>query len=211
MSEQFFDYINEHSEGEPLYLQRIARRAHVRLLNGRMVSGALQGRLLKMLAELLQPKNVLEIGTFVGYSALCIAEGAPQNAVIDTIEIDDELEDIILENFSTVDFGKKIVLHIGDALQIIETLDNKQFDLIFIDADKRDYLKYYQTVLPAVRSGGVILVDNTLWNGKVFEPPQSADSQTKAIIEFNDFLAADTRVEKIILPVRDGLTIIRKK
>ncbi|GHV45506.1 O-methyltransferase [Bacteroidia bacterium] len=210
MCEQLFDYIKEHSEREPLYLQQIARRAHVRLLHGRMVSGALQGRLLKMLAELLQPQNVLEIGTFVGYSALCLAEGAPQNAVIHTVEIDDELEDIIRENFSSVDFGKKIVLHIDDALQTIKNLKNTRFDLVFIDGDKRDYMKYYKAVLPVVRSGGVILADNTLWNGKIFENVQHNDYQTKAILEFNDFLANDSRVEKIILPLRDGLTLIKK-
>jgi predicted O-methyltransferase YrrM len=153
----------------------------------------------------------LELGTFVGYSALCMAEALGENALLHTIEADDELEEMIRENFATVPHGKRIVLHIGDALQVVENLKDTTFDLVFIDADKREYLQYYEVVLPLVRQGGFILADNTLWNEKIFENVQKNDLQTQEILQFNDFVANDTRVEKIILPLRDGLTIIRKK
>jgi len=205
------DYIEQHSEQEPFYLQQIYRTAHVRLLNARMMSGALQGRLLKIFCQMIQPKNVLEIGTFIGYSTLCMAEGSC-DANIHTIEIDDELEDLIRKNFTYAPFDtKNIVLHIGDALNIINKLINIKFDLVFIDGDKRQYLQYYEAVLPLVGSGEFILVDNTLWNGKIFENVDINDFQTRAIINFNDFIAKDNRIEKIILPLRDGLTLIRKK
>ncbi|MCL1868183.1 MAG: O-methyltransferase [Paludibacter sp.] len=207
------DYLEQNSEREPLYLQKISRAAHVRLLNARMISGALQGRLLKMFCQMIQPQNILEIGTFVGYSTLCLAEGAGRGTAIHTIEIDDELEDLIRENFNSAPFDtQNIVLHIGDALNIIKNnLQNIAFDLVFIDGDKRQYLQYYQAVLPLVRTGGFILADNTLWNGKIFENIKSNDFQTQEIIKFNDFIANDIRIEKVILPVRDGLTVIRKK
>lgn len=204
------DYIEQHSECEPLYLQKISREAHVRLLNARMISGALQGRLLKMLCRMINPKNILEIGTFVGYSTLCMAEGACE-ATVHTVEIDDELEDIILKNFGTAPFDtSNITLHIGDALQMIDSLINTVFDLVFIDGDKRQYLQYYEKVLPLVCAGGFIFADNTLWNGKVLEEIKSNDFQTQAIVKFNKVISNDKRIEKIILPVRDGLTIIRK-
>lgn len=205
------DYIEQHSESEPIYLQEINRRAHVRLLNARMLSGALQGRLLKMFCQMIQPKNVLEIGTFVGYSTLCMAEGS-SNATIHTVEIDDELEDLILQNFKSAPFDtKNIILHIGDVFNIIKNFKNFKFDLIFIDGDKRQYLQYYEAVLPLLSKGGFILADNTLWNGKIFENIKSNDLQTQEILKFNDFIANDKRIEKIILPLRDGITIIRKK
>jgi predicted O-methyltransferase YrrM len=207
------DYIEQNSECEPLYLQKISRAAHVRLLNARMISGTLQGRLLKMFCQMIQPKNVLEIGAFVGYSTLCMAEGTDSEATIHTIEIDDELEDLIRENFNSAPFDtQNIVLHIGDALNIIKNnLKNITFDLVFIDGDKRQYLQYYDAVLPLVRTGGFILADNTLWNGKIFENIKSNDFQTLEIIKFNDLIANDMRIEKIMLPLRDGLTVIRKK
>jgi predicted O-methyltransferase YrrM len=211
MTNDIQQYIEQHSEAEPEYLQAISRQTYVRLLNPRMVSGALQGRVLTMLCALLQPQCVLELGTFVGYSALCMAESLGENAVLHTIEADDELEDTIRENLATVAHGSKIVLHIGDALQTIEKLKTTTFDLVFIDADKREYLQYYEAVLPLVRQGGVILADNTLWNGKIFEDVQKNDLQTQKILKFNEFIAKDQRIEKIILPLRDGLTIIRKK
>ena len=184
----------------------------MRLLNARMISGAMQGRLLKMLCRMINPKNVLEIGTFVGYSTLCIAEGMNNDSTIHTIEIDDELEDIIVENFKKAPFDtKNIILHIGDALQVIDNLKDTVFDLVFIDGNKRQYLQYYNKIFTLVRQGGFILADNTFWNGKIFEKIKSNDFQTQAIVQFNDFIANDNRVEKIILPVRDGLTIISKK
>ena len=204
------EYILNHSEAEPEYLRRINRATHLRLINPRMLSGHLQGRFLSMICAMTQPKRVLELGTFSGYSALCMAESMPDDGILHTIEIDDELEDFILENISSVEHGKKICLHIGDALTEIEKLD-EMFDLVFIDADKRQYSAYYEAIFPKLRNGGVMIVDNTLWSGKVVEELAANDKQTQEILRFNDFVANDNRVEKIILPLRDGLTMIRKK
>ncbi len=204
------DYILSHSDVEPAYLAKVNRATHVRLINPRMCSGHLQGRVLSMLCYMIQPKCILELGTFTGYSALCMAEALTGEGVLHTIECDDELEDFILQNFAGSEHGHKIKLHIGDALEEIEKLD-ETFDLVFIDADKREYLAYYEAVLPKLRSGGFILADNTLWDGKVLKPVDSNDKQTIEIMRFNDFVATDPRVEKVMLPLRDGLTLIRKK
>ena len=204
------EYILNHSEAEPEYLRRINRATHLRLINPRMLSGHLQGRFLSMICAMTQPKRVLELGTFSGYSALCMAESMPDDGILHTIEIDDELEDFILENILSVEHGKKIYLHIGDALTEIEKLD-EMFDLVFIDADKRQYSAYYEAIFPKLRNGGVMIVDNTLWSGKVVDEIAKNDKQTQEILRFNDFVANDNRVEKIILPLRDGLTMIRKK
>lgn len=204
------DYIEQHSESEPAYLSKINRATHLRLINPRMLSGHLQGRVLSMLSKMIQPEKILELGTFTGYSALCLAESLPVNGVLHTIECDDELEDFILENFALSEHGHKIQLHIGDALEIVQSFD-ELFDLVFIDADKREYLAYYEAILPKLKSGGFILADNTLWNGKVLQKVIPSDKQTIEILKFNDFVANDPRVEKVILPLRDGLTIIRKK
>jgi len=204
------EYILNHLEPEPEYLKILVRKTYVRLINGRMVSGHLQGRFLKMICRMINPQNVLEIGAFTGYSALCLAEGIAENAHIDTIEIDDELEDFLRKNFINSPFEKKITLHIGDALKIIPKLE-KVFDLAFIDGDKRQYREYFECVLPKIRKGGFILADNTLWNGKVIQPLEQGDTQTRAIIDFNSFISNDKRIEQVLLPLRDGLTIIRKK
>ena len=203
-------YITQHSDAEPAYLSNINRKTHLKIINPRMLSGHLQGRVLAMFCQMIQPERVLELGTFTGYSALCMAEALPDNGVLHTIECDDELEDFILENFAGSVHGKKIRLHIGDALTVIGQLD-ETFDLVFIDADKREYLAYYEAVLPKLNTGGFILADNTLWDGKVVQKVVPNDHQTIEIMKFNDFVAADTRVEKVMLPLRDGLTIIRKK
>jgi len=203
------EYILNHLEPEPEYLKVLARKTFVRLVNGRMVSGHLQGRFLKMLCRMINPQNVLEIGAFTGYSALCLAEGIAENAHIDTIEIDDELEDFLLENFKSSPFEHKVTLHIGDALKIIPTLE-KIYDLVFIDGDKRQYIDYFELVLPKIRKGGFILADNTLWSGKVVQPLEHGDTQTRAILDFNNFISSDKRIEQVLLPLRDGLTIIRK-
>ena len=203
------EYILNHLEPEPEYLKVLVRKTFVRLINGRMVSGHLQGRFLKMLCRMINPQNVLETGTFTGYSALCLAEGIAEKAHIDTIEIDDELEDFIRKNFANSPFENKITLHIGDALKIIPTLE-KTYDLAFIDGDKRQYINYFELVLPKVRKGGFILADNTLWNGKVVQPLEHGDTQTRAILDFNDFISNDKRIEQVLLPLRDGLTIKRK-
>jgi len=163
-----------------------------------------------MLCRMLKPKKVLELGTFTGYSALCFAEGTAEDAEIHTIEINDEIEDQARYWFSRSEFGHKIRMHIGDALQIVPLLA-ETFDLVFIDSDKRDYKACYETVLPKVRPGGFILADNTLWGGKILDEIDPNDAQTLAIIEFNDYLANDSRVEKVLLPLRDGLTLIHKK
>lgn len=204
------EYISKHSDAEPEYLAKINRATHVKLINPRMCSGHLQGRVLSMFCRMIQPNRILELGTFTGYSALCMAEALPEGGVLHTIECDDELEDFILQNFAGSEYADKIQLHIGDALTEIEKL-NETFDLVFIDADKREYLDYYEAVLPKLRQGGYILADNTLWDGKVLKTVEPNDKQTIEIMRFNDFVATDPRVEKVILPLRDGLTLIRKK
>ena len=204
------EYISKHSDVEPEYLAKINRATHVKLINPRMCSGHLQGRVLSMFCHMIQPNRILELGTFTGYSALCIAEALPEGGVLHTIECDDELEDFILQNFAGSEYADKIQLHVGDALTEIEKL-NETFDLVFIDADKREYLDYYEAVLPKLRRGGYILADNTLWDGKVLKAVEPNDKQTIEIMRFNDFVAADARLEKVILPLRDGLTLIRKK
>ncbi|MDO5524062.1 MAG: O-methyltransferase [Bacteroidia bacterium] len=209
--EKLEDYILSHIDAEPEWLKKIDRDAHVKLLQTNMISGHLQGRFLKMLTQMIRPKRVLEIGTFVGYSALCFAEGLEENAEVHTIEIDDELEDYIRNNFAQSEHGQKITLHIGDALQLIPGFEDESFELAFIDADKESYWDYLETMLPKIRKGGFILVDNTLWYGKVVEEVASNDWATKGILDFNQRLANDDRVEKVILPIRDGITVIRKK
>jgi predicted O-methyltransferase YrrM len=204
------EYVSAHSDKEPEYLAKINRATHLRMINPRMLSGHLQGRFLAMFCKMIQPKTILELGTFTGYSALCMAEVLPADGILHTIECDDELEDFIIENLNTAEHGKKVKLHIGNALGIIDTL-TEAFDLVFIDADKREYIAYFEAVLPKLRKGGFILADNTLWDGKVLKKAESNDHQTIEIQKFNEFIANDQRVEKVMLPLRDGLTIIQKK
>jgi len=207
---QLDDYILNHIDEEPPFLAHLYRDAHVRLLRPRMVSGHLQGRILKMLVRLHRPGRVLEIGTYTGYATLCLAEALPEDGEIHTIEKDDEMESFIREQFAASHLEDKIRLHIGDALEIIPRLEGK-FDMVFIDADKRLYCEYYDLVFDKVNSGGVILIDNTLWNEKVLETPLSSDKQTLGVIRFNEKIKQDRRIEKVILPLRDGLTIVFKK
>ena len=203
------EYITAHSDSEPEYLAKLNRITHLRMINPRMLSGHFQGRVMSMFCHMIQPKTVLEIGTFTGYSALSMAEGMPENGVLHTIDYDEELESFLKDVFAGSEQGHKIKLHIGDALTEISRL-NEIFDLVFIDADKEEYLAYYEAVLPKLRTGGYILVDNTLWDGKVLKPVDPKDRETIAILKFNDFVTQDTRVEKVLLPIRDGLTLIRK-
>lgn len=205
------DYIIDHIDEEPELLRQIYRDAQVKLLHGIMSSDHLQGRILKMFVQMIRPSKVLEIGTYIGYSALCIAEGLEENATLETIEIDDEMEDIIRENFSRSSHSDKIKLIIGDANELVPQYDDNSFDLIFMDGNKRDYLRLYESILIKTKPGGFIFADNSLWHGKVLGEPKSNDWQTKGILEFNNHLKSDNRVEKVILPVRDGLTLIRKK
>lgn len=204
------EYILNHIDEEPAYLAAINRNTWVRQMNPRMCSGHLQGRVLSMIARMIQPQQILEVGTFTGYSALCFAEALPENGCVDTIEMDDELEDFIRDNFRNSPYENKINLYIGDALAIIPSLE-KMYDLVFLDAEKSQYTRYYDAVFPKVKNGGYILADNTIWDGKVTGNVLSNDLKTREIIRFNDLIKADSRVEKVILPLRDGLTIIRKK
>ena len=204
------EYILNHIDEEPAYLAAINRNTWVRQMNPRMCSGHLQGRVLSMIARMIQPQQILEVGTFTGYSALCFAEALPENGCVDTIEMDDELEDFIRDNCRNSPYENKITLYIGDALEIIPSLE-KMYDLVFLDAEKSQYTRYYDAVFPKVKNGGYILADNTIWDGKVTQNVLSNDLKTREIIRFNDLIKADSRVEKVILPLRDGLTIIRKK
>ncbi len=204
------EYILNHIDEEPAYLAAINRNTWVRQMNPRMCSGHLQGRVLSMIARMIQPQQILEVGTFTGYSALCFAEALSENGCVDTIEMDDELEDFIRDNCRNSPYENKINLYIGDALEIIPSLE-KMYDLVFLDAEKSQYTRYYDAVFPKVKNGGYILADNTIWDGKVTQNVLSNDLKTREIIRFNDLIKADSRVEKVILPLRDGLTIIRKK
>lgn len=202
-------YISEHIDAEPEILRRLYRHTHLHHLYARMCSGHVQGRILRMLTAMIQPRRILELGTFTGYSALCFAEGMPADGELHTVEIDDENADELTQLFSSHPRGADIHLHIGDAREIVPTLPGL-WDLVFIDANKRHYTDYYKMILPRVRPGGYIIADNTLWDGKVLDPQAHADAQTAGILTFNDLVAADPRVEKVMLPVRDGMTIIRK-
>ncbi len=202
------NYILDHIDKEGELLARLNRDAHVNLLRPRMLSGHLQGRMLKMFCRMLRPERILEIGTYTGYATLCMAEALSETGLIHTIEIDDELEDFISKYFNQSEYKDKIKLHIGDALAIIPGLN--EFDLVFIDADKRLYSEYYDLVFDKVRPGGMIIADNTLWDGKVLEEPHPSDKQTIGIQQFNDKIVNDKRIEKVIIPLRDGLTLITK-
>lgn len=204
------DYIRAHSDEEGELLAALSRDAHVNLLRPRMISGHIQGRLLKMFCRMLRPRRVLEIGTYTGYATLCLAEGLEEGGRVHTLEINDEMEDFIQKYLSRSPHKEKISVHFGDAMELIPELD-EVFDLVFIDADKRLYSAYYDLVFPKVRSGGLILADNTLWDGKVVQEEPAHDKQTQGILTFNEKIKRDDRVEKVILPLRDGLTMIWKK
>lgn len=207
MTDELQEYIEQHISEEPAHLAKLYRHTQLTRLYPRMCSGHIQGRMLKMLTQMISPMRVLELGTFTGYSALCMAEGMPEGAELHTVELDDEYADDIRSYFEFAPCGGKITLHIGDALELTRQLPGP-WDMVFIDANKRQYSEYYKAVLPLVPSGGYIIADNTLWSGKVTE--DCHDAQTDAIRRFNDLVAADPRVEKVILPLRDGMTIIRK-
>lgn len=204
-------YILSHSDDEPELLKKIERDTHVKMLQTNMNAGHLQGRLLKMITQMIRPKRILEIGTFVGYSALCFAEGLEEGGELHTIEIDDEIEDIARANFAKSEHGHKIILHIGDVMDILPRFEEESFDLVFLDGNKESYRDHFDAILPKLRRGGFMLADNTLWYGKVVEKVKSNDHATRGILDFNRRLAEDARVDKLILPVRDGLTLIRKR
>lgn len=203
-------YILSHIEPEPEYLYRLWRATNIYMLHGRMASGHLQGRLLKMLVQMIRPKNILEVGTFSGYSALCMAEGLEEGGKVYTFEINDEQEDFTRPWIEQSPVADKIEFIIGDAISEAPKL-GVTFDMAFVDGDKRTYVETYEMVLQLLNPGGFILADNTLWDGHVTDPAYDRDHQTQGIRRFNDYIAQDTRVEQVILPLRDGLTLIRKK
>lgn len=203
------EYISAHIEDESALLRDLYRETNLRLLNPRMASGHIQGRLLKMLVSMVKPQLILEIGTFTGYATLCMAEGLEGDAVIHTVEIDDELEDFIRKGFDRSPFADRIRLHIGNALNIVPEL-GLEFDMIFLDGDKREYPEYYTQLMRYLRPGGYLIADNTLWDGHVVDSGYDSDPQTVAVRRFNDMVKADDSVEVAIIPIRDGLTIIRK-
>lgn len=202
-------YITGHSEEEPAILTELSRATHLNVMRPRMLSGNLQGQFLKMLCKLIQAQRVLEIGTYTGYAAISMAMGLPEEGRVYTIDINDELEDFVHDFISRSGVEDRVCFRIGDAREIIPQL-GEVFDLVFIDADKRQYLDYYRLVFEHVRAGGLIVADDVLWDGKVVDA-QTRDAQTRGILEFNDFVQADSRVENILLPIRHGLTLIRKK
>ena len=204
------EYILQHTEPEPEYLYRLWRATNIHTIHGRMASGHLQGRLLKMLTQMIQPRLVLEIGTFSGYSALSIAEGLPEGGRLYTFEINDEMEDFTRGWIEGSAWADRIEFIIGDALLEVPKL-GKTFDMVFMDGDKRTYRETYDMVMDHLRNGGYILADNTLWDGHVTDPAYDRDHQTQGIRAFNDYIAQDNRIEQVILPLRDGLTLIRKK
>ena len=210
MTPELESYLLAHSDPEGDYLYRLYRATNIHLLHGRMASGHLQGRVLKMLVRMAQPKNILEIGTFSGYSAICLAEGLPEGGMVYTFEINDEQEDFTRPWIENSPVADKIKFIIGDALTEAPKL-GVEFDMAFIDGDKRTYMESYEMVLSVLRHGGFILADNTLWDGHVVDHAYDKDRQTQGIEEFNDFVAHDERVERVMLPLRDGLTLIYKR
>ncbi|SEO33887.1 O-methyltransferase [Mucilaginibacter sp. OK283] len=202
-------YLDDHCDPEPEALQQLNRETHLKVLRPHMLSGNYQGRLLSFLSKMVAPKCILEIGTFTGYSAICLAEGLAEGGILHTIEVNREMEDIINSHFKLTNVENKIKLHFGQAEAIIADLQADIFDLVFIDADKKNNFTYFQLVFDKVRSGGLIIIDNVLWKGKVYGTEKDAD--TENIRKLNDHIAVDSRIEKLILPVRDGLLVIRKK
>jgi len=213
MSDFYFnieEYILNHSDDEDPILAELNRETNLKILRPRMLSGHLQGKILEMISKMINPEKILELGTYTGYSAICLTKGLKENGILHTIEINDELEEVILKYFKKAEVENKIKLHFGDARTIIPKI-NEQFDLVFIDADKREYMEYYHIIFDYVKPGGFILADNVLWSGKVIEMETPDDEYTKGIFDFNKFIKDDDRIEKVILPLRDGLTLIRKK
>ncbi|RTZ02856.1 O-methyltransferase [Flavobacterium sp. RSP49] len=208
ISQELEDYIEQHSEKEPALLAALNKETYQKILLPRMLSGHFQGRVLSMLSKLIRPKNILEIGTYTGYSALCLCEGMRENGQLHTIDIKEELVDFQRKHFDKSSWGKQIVQHLGEATAIIPTLE-LQFDLVFIDADKENYLNYFEMIVPKMNKGGVILSDNVLWSGKVLEPLQTNDVSTKVLQAYNQLLKNDPRIETVLLPIRDGLTVSR--
>ena len=226
--EKIYEYIEQHATKPDAALDWVVKQTHIRTNHARMLSGMIQGQLLRMLVQMSGAKRILELGTFTGFSAICMASGLPEGGHLDTLELNDELEDLILEGFERAGLDDKIELHIGDCketLKVIresmglpaEPIENgtsdseKLYDIVYMDANKREYCEYYDLVFDMVRPGGLILADNVIWDGKVCQDPLPQDKQTLSIVKFNDMVSADPRVESVILPLRDGINVIRKK
>ena len=203
------DYIRKNSSKEPEILKDLNKETYLKVLNPRMLSGHIQGRFLSIITKLIKPKKILEIGTYTGYSAICMAEGLIENGIIHTIDINEELVSIQNKYFAKSKCNNSIIQHVGDARSIIKSI-NEKFDLVFLDADKENYIEYYELVIEKVKKGGLIIADNVLWTGKVVEPEKDDDELTQYLIDFNKMINEDDRVENIILPLRDGLNVILK-
>lgn len=208
ISEALEEYVAKHSENEPDLLVRLNKETHQKVLQPRMLSGHFQGRVLSMLSKIIRPNNILEIGTYTGYAALCLAEGLTERGTLDTIDIKEELVAFQRKYFDQSPWSTQIHAHLGNALDIIPTLD-KKFDLVFIDADKENYINYFHLIVPRMQKGGIILSDNVLWSGKVLEEVKVNDKSTQILLEYNRLLKEDPRVETVLLPIRDGLTVTR--
>ena len=208
ISEELETYIADHSQIEPELLAALNRETHQKILQPRMLSGHFQGRVLSMLSKLIRPSHILEIGTYTGYATLCLCEGLQKNGTVDTIDINEELESIQKKYFDLSSWKSQINQHIGDAIEIIPNL-GKKYDLVFIDADKENYLNYFDLIVPMMNQGGIILSDNVLWSGKVLETPNPKDLSTNILLEYNKKVNQDPRVETVLLPIRDGLTVTR--
>lgn len=208
LSDELDQYVTLHSENEPELLAQLNIETHQKILQPRMLSGHFQGRVLSMLSKIIRPIHILEIGTYTGYATLCLAEGLAKNGFIDTIDVNEELVDFQRKYFDKSPWGSQIKQHLGQALEIIPTL-NKKYDLVFIDADKDNYINYFNTIIPIMNIGGIILSDNVLWSGKVLDEIKPNDKTTKIIKEYNQLLKGDPRVETVLLPIRDGLTVSR--
>ncbi|CAM3834310.1 MULTISPECIES: O-methyltransferase [Flavobacterium] len=208
ISEDLEDYVANHSQNEPELLAKLNKETYQKILQPRMLSGHFQGRVLSMLSKIINPENILEIGTYTGYATLCLAEGMAKNGSIDTIDLNEELFDFQKKYFDLSEWRNQIVQHLGSGIDIIPTL-NKKYDLVFIDADKENYINYFHLIVPIMNKGGIILSDNVLWSGKVVEELDPKDTSTKILLEYNQLLNNDTRVETVLLPIRDGLTVSR--
>ena len=221
--EKIYEYIKQHATQQSEALTWVEKQTHIRTNHARMLSGSAQGQLMRMLVQMSGARRILELGTFTGYSAICMASALPEGGHLDTLELNDELEDLILEGFERAGLSEKIELHIGDCKETLRKMRNEMgidsgevrvemlYDIVYIDANKREYPEYYELVFDMVRSGGMILGDNVIWDGKVCQDPMPQDKQTLGIARFNDMVSADPRVESVILPMRDGLNVIRKK
>lgn len=206
-------YLTNFSQEQDPVLQWLQKQTNLRTNHARMLCGPVEGKLMEMLSGMIQPKNILEIGAFTGYSAICLARGLKEGGMLDSLELNDELEDLILQAHERAGLSDKITLHIGDAKQTLKDLkeQGKMYDLVFIDANKREYPAYYELVFDMVRPGGYILADNVLWDGKVYQDNVPQDAQTQGIFRFNEIVKEDPRVENVIIPLRDGMNLIRKK